>query len=91
MPRKNQYVLTVWNAFQLASRRDKINDSPFACDCSFLTTPVPGKSPPFCATVTLQIANFQRRVKRGRDQPADGSLFPSLSRADDDLSLRLRG
>lgn len=58
---RNQYVLTVWNAFQLVSRRDKIKNSPF-CEplLSFRSRrSSPEKSPFLRIAITLQIANFQ--------------------------------
>ena len=76
---RNQYVLTVWNAFRLASWRDKIKDSSFACDRSFPSSVFP------------VIANFPNVGRRVEDNTrVKNCLKHSPSRGDDDLNSCLR-
>lgn len=65
---RNQYVLTVWNAFQLVSRRDKIKNSPF-CELLLLSRndqalKISLFTIYYYIAITLQIANFQPRATR---------------------------
>lgn len=82
--RRNQYVLTVWNAFQLISRRDKIKNSPF-CELLLSRNDQALKNLPFYV-LCYKLLIFSRE-QRDRERRADENLFPSLSHRDDDLNL----
>lgn len=82
--RRNQYVLTVWNAFQLISRRDKIKNSPF-CELLLSRNDQALKNLPFYV-LCYKLLIFSRE-QRDRERRADENLFPSLNHQDDDLNL----
>lgn len=80
---RNQYVLTVWNAFQLVSRRDKIKNSPF-CELLLLSRNDQAlKNLPFYVLRLRYKLLIFSREQRDRERRTDENFFPSLSHRDD--------